>query len=113
MLSPAVIQQRMAALPVPVLEHLYSEEVGELNARIIDRNALTEDQETVLFDLLREVFVREIVVERLVDEIKGRFGFDESKARKLALDVAGYRLLPLDRWIGDISGYIRRFGGDP
>lgn len=112
-MTPAeILQQKMAALPEPVLDHLYDERIGDLNERIIQGNGLNPGQAPLLYALLRELFVRDVPFGNLVEEVKDRFNFDDAKAKRLAMDIAGYRLLPLDRWIGDVSGYIRRLGGD-
>src|SRR5690242_19714068 len=107
------IRTRLLELPQPVQDYLYSEMAGDLNEKIIDRNKLSEGQEERLYDLLRDLFVKEVPLPKLVDEIKSRFGFDDPKAKQLAVDIAGFRLLPLDKYLGDIDGYIRSLGEDP
>jgi hypothetical protein len=111
MTSTDDLHKKMAVLPEPVLEYLYSEDVGDLNDQIISRNQLNEEQTSKLFSLLRELFVRTVPFGNMEAEIEKRFSFDRVKAKRLALDIAGYRLLPLDRWLGDVSGYVRRLGG--
>lgn len=112
-MTPQDLQQKLAALPEPVQDYLYSARAGELNEKIISRNTIADDQEPRLFALLRELYVKESPLPRLVEEVKSRFVFDDLKAKRLALDIAGFRLLPLDKWLGDIDGYIRSLGGDP
>ncbi|HTK60265.1 MAG TPA: hypothetical protein VL283_03625, partial [Candidatus Baltobacteraceae bacterium] len=112
MMPSDVLQQKLADLPGPVQDYLYSEQAGDLNEKIISRNKLSEGQEPMLFGLLRELFVKQVPLERLVAEIKDRFNFDETRAKQLAVDIAGFRLLPLDKWLGDVDGYIRSLGGD-
>jgi hypothetical protein len=113
MIPADVLQRRIAELPDPVQDYLYSELAGDLNEKIIERNGLTEGQEPLLFALLREAFVGEVPMPRLIDEIKARFAFDDAKAAGLAADIAGFRLLPLDKWLGDVDGYLRTLGKDP
>jgi len=113
MTNADVLQQKLAALPEPVQDYLYSEQAGDLNEKIITRNKLPEGQEPILFMLLRELFVKDVPLPRLVVEIKGRFNFDDARARQLAVDIAGFRLLPLDKWLGDVDGTIRSLGGNP
>ncbi len=107
------LQLKIAELPGPVQDYLYSERAGELNEMIIERNALTEPQEAALFDLLRQLFVKAIELPRLLDEVKARFGLDEAASKRLAADILGFRLLPLDKWIGDVDGLVRALGADP
>ena len=112
MASADVIQQKIAALPGPVQDYLYSERAGDLNEKIITRNKLSEDQEPKLYALLRELYVEATPLSRLVEETKTRFALDDAKAKQLAVDIAGFRLLPLDKFLGDVDGYIRSLGGD-
>lgn len=113
MLPNDVVQQRLRELPGSVQDYLYSDAAGELNDTLITRNGLAEAQEPALFGLLRELFIKEVPLPRLVDEVTARLGLEPEAAKKLALDVAGYRLLPLDKWLGDVDGYLRSLGGDP
>jgi len=112
MTSADVVQLKLAALPVPVQDYLYSERAGDLNEKIIERNKLTEAQEPALYALLRELYVKEVTLPGLVDEVARRFALDETRAKQLAVDIAGFRLLPLDKFLGDVDGYVRSLGGD-
>ena len=113
MIPADVLQRKIDALPEPVLNYLYSERAGELNLQIIERHGVSEAQEQVFFLLLRELFVKELPLERLILELKQRLGLDDAKAKALAVDIAGYRLLPLDKWLGDVGAYLRANGADP
>ncbi len=113
MIPADVLQRQVDALPEPVLDYLYSERAGELNFKIIENHQLAEAQEEKLFPLLRELFVKALLLERLISELKSRLGLDDTKAKALAVDIAGYRLLPLDKWLGDVSAYLRANGADP
>jgi hypothetical protein len=113
MIAADVLQQKLAELPEPVQDYLYSDLAGDLNEKIITRNKLSEGQEPLLFSLLREIFVKLVPLPRLVDEVRDRFNFDDIKAKQLAVDIAGFRLLPLDKWLGDVDGYVRSLGGNP
>src|SRR5687768_14537269 len=112
MIPSDVLQQKLAELPEPVQDYLYSDQAGDLNEKIINRNKITEGQEPLLFMLLRELFVKEVSLPRLVEEIKARFNFDDIKAKQLAVDIAGFRLLPLDKYLGDVDGYVRSLGAN-
>lgn len=107
------LARKLKQLPEPVRDHLYDEVVGELNGIIIDHNDLNAAQRQALFDLIKEIIVGEVKIDFLESEVTKRFGFDKDRTRKLALDITGYRLLPLDKWLGDVSGLVRTFGGDP
>ncbi len=106
------IFQRLLELPAPVQDYIFSEEAGGLNGQIVGRNGLNKEQADVLLALLDELLLQDLRVDNLVIEIQRRLSLDSVKAKSLALDIAGYRLLPLDKFLGDIDGYIRMLGGD-
>jgi len=107
------IKAKFSRLPEAVQDHLYGEVIGELNGIIIDGNDLTDAQKPTLFALIKELLVGAVPLGSVESEVQGRFGLDAAKSRKLALDVLGYRLLPLDGFLGDVSAAIRVLGGDP
>lgn len=112
MIAADVLQRKIDALPEPVLDYLYSERAGELNLQILERYGLDEKQEEIYFQILRELFVKDLPLERLILELKERLGFDDAKAKALAIDIAGFRLLPLDKWLADVSAFLRALGAD-
>ncbi|MFA5854657.1 MAG: hypothetical protein WC866_06320 [Patescibacteria group bacterium] len=113
MIATDVLQRKIDALPEPVLDYLYSERAGELNLQVIEKHQLTEKQEETYFQILRELFVKDLPLERLIIELKERLELDDTKAKALAIDIAGFRLLPLDKWLADISTFLRALGADP
>lgn len=112
MIAADVLQRKIDALPEPVLDYLYSERAGELNLKILEKHGLDEKQEEIYFQVLRELFVKDLPLERLMIELKERLGFDDVKAKELAIDIAGFRLLPLDKWLADVSAFLRALGAD-
>jgi hypothetical protein len=113
MIATDVLQRKIDALPEPVLDYLYSERAGELNLQVIEKHQLTEKQEEMYFQILRELFVKDLPLERVIIELKGRLELDDAKAKALAIDIAGFRLLPLDKWLADVSAFLRALGADP
>jgi hypothetical protein len=104
---------RLGEVPEAVQNHVFGEDIGDLNRSVIDRNALTETQVDAMFDLLNALILKAMPADRLEAEVGARLLVAPDKARKIALDIAGYRLLPLDKYLGDIDGLIRLMGGDP
>lgn len=49
---------------------------------------------------------------RLPVEIGKALSLDQTKAKRLATDLAGFWLLPLEAYLGDVSGLIVKWGGD-
>ncbi|WKZ28950.1 MAG: hypothetical protein QY323_05500 [Patescibacteria group bacterium] len=113
MIASDVLQRKIDALPEPVLEYLYSERAGALNLEIIEQHQLNEKQEEAYFQILRELFVKDLPLERLLLELKSKLGLDDAKAKALAIDIAGKRLLPLDKWLADVTAFLRALGADP
>lgn len=105
--------QKIRSLPEPVQDYLYSEGLLHANGQVIERNNLDFDKQKAFLRLLQRVFAREVPLSDLEKEAATLLAGDGEKAKALARDIAGYCLLPLDRWLGDVSGYIRRLGGDP
>mgnify|MGYP000287599479 CR=1 FL=1 len=104
--------QKIRKLPEPVQDYLYSESLLHGNGQVIERNALDFEGQKTFLRLLQRVFAREVPMSDLEKEASALVGGDEGKSKALARDIAGYCLLPLDRWLGDVSGYVRRLGGD-
>jgi hypothetical protein len=107
------LSQKIRSLPEPVQDYLYSEGLLHADGQVIERNGLDFEKQKAFLRLLQRAFVREVPMSDLEKESAALLAGDGEKAKALARDIAGYCLLPLDRWLGDVSGYIRRLGGDP
>lgn len=105
--------QKIRSLPEPVQDYLYSEGLLHANGQVIERNDLDFDKQRAFLRLLQRLFAREVTMVDLEKEAAALLAGDGEKAKALARDIAGYCLLPLDRWLGDVTGYVRRLGGDP
>jgi hypothetical protein len=65
-------------------------------------------------DLISGLFFKEIKLSNLVNQAREDFSLADDQAKKLAVDIAGIRLLPVADWLGeDINGYIKALGGNP
>lgn len=106
------LPQKIRMLPEPVQDYLYSEGLSHANSQVIDRSDLDVGKQRKFLSLLPRLFVRELPISDLEKETDAILPGDMEKAKALARDIAGYCLLPLDRWLGDVAGYIRRLGGD-
>lgn len=106
------LPQKIRALPEPVQDYLYGEELSQANAKIIEAHAVEFEKQRDFMLLLQRVLVREVPVSDLEKEAAALLGGDGEKAKALARDIAGYCFLPLDRWLADVSSVVRRLGGD-
>lgn len=100
-------------IPTPAADYLGSMKAADLNIFICDKYGISGDSITRYVVLVRDLFNKNLALSALVARIKEVFLFDEIKARNLALDIAGIRLLVANDWIGNVDGYITSLGGDP
>jgi len=109
-----ILQEKIKQLPQPVYDYLTSLKAADLNVLINEKYDLNWEQIKAFSDLVARLFLKEIPVANLVEEIKQLFGFSDLVARQLACDIAGVRLLVVDEWLGqNIAGLIAAWGGDP
>jgi len=107
------LQEKIKTLPKEVYDFLTSVASTDLNILVSSKYHLTLPQIKTFSDLIAQLFLREIPVANLVDEIKRIFGFSELVARQMACDIAGVRLLVVVDWLGaDVAGLINSWGGD-
>ncbi len=100
-------------LPPEVYAYLDSFKADELNVLIANKYKFNLPQLRIYYDLIAQLFLKEIPATNLVETIKNFFGFSDLVARQLACDIAGTRLLVVADWLGvDISGLISSWGGD-
>jgi len=107
------IDQLLGELPEAVQDYLFSPDNVALNEKVLDRNNISVSKEGEYFLIVRRLFARDLPLSGLAGECKEKFAVDDAAAKKTAMDIAGYRLLPLDTYLGDVDGYIRSLGGDP
>lgn len=101
-------------LPREISDIKSSEKGMEANVVIAQKYSLSGGKITELAFLIADLFYKNIDMSELVDKIKIKFGFDDDRAKKMALDIAGRRLLAVDSWLGGkVSGYIADLGGRP
>jgi hypothetical protein len=112
-MTPEEIKKRFNQLPEAVLNHLYAEAIGELNGFILEGNGLKHEHVRVIGTLVKELLVGAVALDDTLGQVQQRFALDPTQGRRLALDILGYRLLPLDGFVGDVSDAILRLGGNP
>lgn len=108
------LKAKTKTLPPEIYAYLDSFKSDELNVLIINKYNFDLLQLRAYYDLLAQLFLKEIPVANLVETIKQLFNFNDIVARQLACDIAGVRLLVVVDWLGvDVAGLISSWGGDP
>jgi hypothetical protein len=104
-------QEKSAKLPGEVRDYLNSIKAIELNLLVCRKNNLFDEDISRHTDLVVDLFFKEIELKNLVEKIKEFFDFSGDKARKLAADIAGIRLLVVDKWFnGEVSAFLKSLG---
>jgi hypothetical protein len=107
-------QEKLNKLPANVRDFLNSVAGTDLNLFICKQNGLVGDDIILNTDLVADLFFKDLELKDLVTRIKDDFDFDDVKARKLAADIAGIRLLVIDNWFnGGVSAYLKSLGVSP
>lgn len=89
-----------------------SEVFPKINIEIEKQNGLTVEQGDKMMDVIRKVVLKTIEPRELLANIQKTIGLNENKAKKLALDLLGRQFLPMQWYIGDVEGEIKKLGGD-
>lgn len=104
---------KIKSLPPQIYAYFDSLKADDLNVLISEKYKLDLPQLRAYYDLVAQLFLREIPVANLPEEIKHIFGFSELVAHQMACDIAGVRLLVVVEWLGaDVAGLINSWGGD-
>ncbi len=99
-------------LPDLMKQVLLHDENTEINIAIKEKNNLTNDQRDKMMGIIRKIILQTIEPSALVSTVQRDLGFDESRAKKLALDLLGERFLPMEFHIGSVRPIIEQLGGN-
>ena len=95
-------------------DYLDSFKAIELNLSICHKYGLAGEDIGKHTELITELFFKRLDFSALVPKIKEIFKFDDAKAKKMAADVVGIRLLVVDDWFGhQASAYLQTLGVAP
>lgn len=92
-----------------VIDH---DENSEINVAIEAKNRLSKDQGDRMMEVIRQVILQTIRPDELVATLQRDLAIDETKAKKLALDLLGERFLPMEFHIGPVRPLIEQLGGN-
>ncbi len=79
---------------------------------VIVNYGLPKERRKELVQLTAAVVKNEMKIEQMPTLIAQAFGVDEETAKKIAADLAGFRLLPLANFIPGVEEAIKGWGGD-
>lgn len=95
-----------------VRDFLLEVEVYDHLEKIVKKNQLSSDRLEEFLDLTDAVIDGRAEISQMPDLIAQAFGIDDAKAKMVAADVAGVRLLPLSEFIEGVENAIKSWGGD-
>jgi hypothetical protein len=103
--------KKIIQLPKEIGIYLNSMKALELNLLICKKHGLSGDDIGKHTDLITSLFFKELSLKDLIEKIKQVFNFNDIKAKELAVDIAGIRLLVIDNWFnGEVSAYLKNLG---
>lgn len=85
---------------------------AQFDIEIEQHNGLTLEQGDKMMDVIRGIILKRYAPNKLVLTLKKTIGLDETKSKKLALDLLGRQFLPMEWYIGNVEGLIKELGGD-
>lgn len=100
-------------LPQEVFYLLTADKAADLTVLLIEKYDLDGIQASSLVELIEKVYLKELRLAEIYNQVKSLFPFDDTKLRQLVCDLAGYKLLAVSDWLGeDVANYIRSLGGN-
>lgn len=103
----------LLALPELVKSILTHEENIDINIDIERGNNLTLEQGNGMMRVIQEVLFKTHRLDELPTVLRDELKIDQSRAKKLALDLLGRRFLPLEFYLGPVQPMIKDLGGNP
>ncbi len=79
---------------------------------LVQKYQLPEDRTNEFLDLADAILDDQLPLADMPTMIAEAFAIDEEKAKQIAADVAGYRLLPLEKYLPGVEKQIVAWGGD-
>lgn len=94
-----------------VQDYLLETEVYGKFEAVLGKYELPHERVTELLDLTDAVMYGQIKIDQMPAFLQQAFGIEEDVAKRLAADVAGYRLLPLNVFMPGVDDAIKSWGG--
>lgn len=96
----------------PVQAFLADGSVMTVFEAILEKFALPKDRAIELLDLTDAVLDGTLTVDQFPTILAEAFGVELPRAQKVACDVVGFRLLPLEEYVPGVAEQITAWGGD-
>ncbi len=96
----------------PVQAFLADGSVMTVFEAILEKFALPKDRAIELLDLTDAVLDGALTVDQFPAMLSEAFGVELPRAQKVACDVVGFRLLPLEEYVQGVAAQITAWGGD-
>jgi len=98
-------------LPAEVTDFLDSSELLFKIIEIIEKHKVSEDKYDAIAPVVEGLLEKPAGLDALPAAIQKITELDMTAATRLTADLAGYWLLPLEAYVGDVTGHIMSWGG--
>ena len=106
-------QKKLKEIPQNAQAYLTSMKGVDLDVAICEKYGIENEKIKDFADLVSQLFFNELELKELISQIKFLFSFADKKARDIAIDIAGIRLLIIKDWLKeDVEKYIKNLGGN-
>ncbi len=102
----------LVQLDKDVLKFLNSYDLLSRILKVLEEHQLDESAYKKVAPIIDRIVDAPQNMSRLPSEIGKVLNLNQAKAKRLATDLAGFWLLPLEAHLGDVSGLIVKWGGD-
>ncbi len=104
---------KIKQLPQEVFYLLTADKAADLSVLLIEKYDLDGIQSSAMVELVEAVYLKELRLAELYNQVKAVFNFDDTKLRQFICDLAGYKFLAISDWLGeDVANYIRSLGAN-
>jgi len=100
-------------LPQKIQDYFYAMKAAEYNLAICRKHKISNNNIKKHTEIIRELYYKELLLADLIKKLMEVFNLNEEKAKMLATDIAGLKLLAVEKWLGeDIKTYINNLRGN-
>lgn len=99
-------------LPQNIQDYLFAMKATDYNIAICKKHGLAGKNIGKHTSIISALYYKELALADLIKKLMDTFKLDETKAKALATDIAGIKLLAIEKWLEeDIKTYINNLGG--
>lgn len=104
--------QTLSKLPDLLKSILGHDETTDLNIEIVETHGLDPNQTYALLKILQLVIMQIVTPDKVPARVASDLNLVGDKAKNVALDLLGLRLLPMEWYIGPVQPVIKQLGGN-